>query len=129
MISQFSKKQSSVALSTVEAVYIAACFVSCEAMWLQKLMSGLFDLELDTAVILCDEHSCIKMMENPLFHDKSKHVEIQYFYIQNMVHKGSIKLQYVSTHEKVDDVFTKPLSQVKFEYFHDKLGVVRKDLP
>ena len=46
-----------------------------------------------------------------------------------MVQKGAIKLQYVSTDEQVADVLTKPLSQVKFEYFHDNLGVVRKDFP
>ena len=48
MISWFSRKQSSVALSTAEAEYIAACSASCEAIWLRKLMSGLFNLELDT---------------------------------------------------------------------------------
>ena len=46
-----------------------------------------------------------------------------------MVQKGAIKLQYVSIDEQVADVLTKPLSQVKFEYFRDKLGVVRKDFP
>ena len=46
-----------------------------------------------------------------------------------MVQKGAIKLQYVSTDEQVADVLTKPLSRVKFEYFYDKLGVVRKDFP
>ena len=129
MISWFSKKQSNVSLSTVEAEYIVACSACCEAIWLRKLMPGLFDLELDTMVILCDNHIFIKMMENPVFHDKSKNIEIQYFYIQDMVQKGHIKLQYVSTHEQFVDVLTKPLSQVKFEYFRDKIGVFRKDLP
>ena len=46
-----------------------------------------------------------------------------------MEQKGSIKLQYVSNDEQVVDVLTKPLSRVKFEYFRDKLGVVRKDFP
>ena len=45
-----------------------------------------------------------------------------------MVQKGAIKIQYVSTDEQVVDVFTKPVSRLKFEYFHDKLGVVRNDL-
>ena len=58
MISWFSTKQSSVALSTAEAEYIAACYASCEAIWLRKLMLGLFNLELDTTVILCDNQSC-----------------------------------------------------------------------
>ena len=124
MISWFSRKQSNVALSTTEAKYIAAWSASCEAIWLRKLMSGIFDLELDTTVILCDNQSCIKMTENPVFHDKSKHIEIRYFYIRDIVQKGAINLQYVSTDEQVADVLTKPLSRVKFEYFRDKLGVV-----
>ena len=60
MISWFSRKQSSVALSTAEAEYIAACSASCEAIWIQKLMLGLFDLEMDTTEILCDNQSCIE---------------------------------------------------------------------
>ena len=92
-------------------------------------MPGLVNLELDTIVILCDNQSCIKIMENPVFYDKLKHIEIQYFYIRDMIQKGAIKLQYVSTDEQVVDVLTKLLSRIKFEYFRDKLGVVRKDLP
>ena len=64
------------------------------------------------------------MAENTVFHEKSKHIEIRYFYIRDMVQKGAIKLQYVSTDEQVVGVLTKPLSQVKFEYFHEKLDVV-----
>ena len=80
-------------------------------------MSSLFNLELDTTMILCDNQSCIKMTENPVFHDRSKHIEIRYFYIRDMMQKGAIKLQYVSTDEQVVDVLTKPLSRIKFEYF------------
>ena len=63
-----------------------------------------------------------------MFHDKSKYIEVTYHYIQDMVQKGIVKLKYVPTEEQVADVLTKPLSRVKFEYFQDKLGVVRKDL-
>ena len=51
-ISWFSKKQSSVSLIMAEAEYIAACYASCESIWLRKLMSSLFDMELDTIMIL-----------------------------------------------------------------------------
>jgi hypothetical protein len=113
----------------MEAKYIAACFASCEAIWIHKLLTGLFDLEMEATTILCDNQSCIKMRENPMFHDKSKHIEIQYHYIHDIVQREAIKLQYVSTDEQVVDVLTKPLSRVKFEHFRDKLGIVRKDLP
>ena len=59
-----------------------------------------------------------------MFHDKSKHIEVRYHFIQDMVQKRAIKLKYVPTEEQVVDVLTKPLDHVKFEYFQDKLGVV-----
>jgi hypothetical protein len=129
MTSWQSRKQSNISLSTEEAEYIATCSSSCEAIWLRKLLTGLFDLEMEAIVILCDNQSFIKMMENTLFHDKLKHIEIRYHYIRDMVQRRAIKLQYVGTDEHVADVLTKPMSRVKFEYFRDKLGVVRKDLP
>ena len=89
-----------------------------------EVASGLFDLELDATCIYCDNQSCIKLSENLVFHDKSKHIEIKYKYIRDMVEKGVVKLQYVATDEQVADVLTKLFSKVKFEYFRDKLGVV-----
>jgi hypothetical protein len=76
MISWKSRKQPSNSLSTSEAEFIVACSTSCEAIWLRKLLIGLFDLEMEETMILCDNQSCIKMTENPVFHDKSKHIEI-----------------------------------------------------
>ena len=124
MIAWHNMKQMSVALSTTKAEYIVACSTSSEVVWLRKMLSCLFDLEMDATCIYCDNQSCIKLFENPVFHDKSKHIDIKYQYIRDMVEKGDVKLQYVSTDEQVADVLTKPLSRVKFEYFIDKLGVV-----
>ena len=72
---------------------------------------------MDATVILCDNQSCMKKIENPMFHDKMKHIEIWYFYIHDMVHKAFIKLQYVIIDKQVADALTKPLSRVKFEQF------------
>ena len=57
------------------------------------------------------------MTENPIFHDKLKHIEIWYHYIRDIVQRGAINLQYVGTNDQVADVLTKPLSHVKFENF------------
>jgi hypothetical protein len=73
------------ALITIDEEYIAASVASCEAVWLRKLLVGLFDLELEPTLIYCDNQSCVKLAENPFFHDKSKHIEIKYHYIRDMV--------------------------------------------
>ena len=70
MISWFSRKQTSVALSMTESEYIAACSSCSEAVWLRKILEGVFDAEIDVIDILCDNHSCIKMTENQVIHDK-----------------------------------------------------------
>ena len=69
------------------------------------------------------------MSENPVFHDKSKHIEIKYHYIKDMVQRGAVNLQYVAMDEQIVDVLTKPLDRVNFEYFREKLGVLQIEVP
>jgi hypothetical protein len=124
VISWFNRKQTSVALSSTEAEYMATSLASCEAIWLRKLLTRLFGQELELTVIHCDNQSCIKLSENPVFHDRSKHIEIRYHFIRDRVQKGAVQLQYIPTEEQLADIFTKPLVKGKFVFFRDKLGVV-----
>ena len=64
------------------------------------------------------------MSENPVFHDNSKHIEIKYHYIRDMVQREAVTLQYVSTDDQIANVLTKSMARVKFEYFTEKLGVL-----
>ena len=64
-----SRKQKSVAVSTAEAEYIVVSMAYCEAVWLRKFFSELFGNVLDTTIILCDNHSGIRLYENLMFHD------------------------------------------------------------
>ena len=61
------------------------------------------------------------MLENPVFHEKSKYIEIKYHYIRDMVQRGAMKLQYVVMEEQIAEALTNPLARVKFEYFKEKL--------
>jgi hypothetical protein len=97
MISWLSRKQTSVALSTSDAEYIATSVTSREVVWLRKLLVGIFDLELEPTLIHCDNQSSVKLTENPIFHDRSKHIKIKYHYIRDMVQIGAVELQYIST--------------------------------
>ena len=91
--------KSCMALSIAKAEYVTTCSVSCEEVWLRKLLSDLFDLQLDDTCIYCENQSYVKLSKNPMFHDKSNHINIKYHYIRDMVERGAGKLQYVAMDE------------------------------
>ena len=74
---------------------MATSMASCEGMWLRKLLSGLFECELEATVVHCDNQSGIRLFENPVFHDRSKHINIRYHYLRECVQRGSIRLEYI----------------------------------
>ena len=88
-VSWFIRKQKSITLSTAEAEYMTDSLASCEALWLRKLLVNLFGQELRPTMIYCDNHSCIQLSENLVFHDRSKHIEIRYHFIRDYVQRGS----------------------------------------
>jgi hypothetical protein len=81
-------------------------------------------VQLRPTLIYCDNQSCIKLSENPVFHDRSKHIEIHYHFIRDYVQRGAVELQCISTDEQVADILTRALGKGKFVFFRDKLGVV-----
>eukprot|EP00253_Pinus_taeda_P002253 PITA_02253 len=123
-VSCYSKKQRSVALSLVEAEYMAASQAACEAILMLKILVRLFDQRMDPTVIYCDNQSCIKLSENLVFHDRSKHIDIRYHHLQDCVVKRIMLLLYVSTEEQDANILTKALSKCKFEFHRDKIGVI-----
>eukprot|EP00253_Pinus_taeda_P035244 PITA_35244 len=70
--------------------------------------------------------SGIRMTENPVFHDRSKHIDIRYHFIRDMVQRGAVRLDHIRTDEQVADILTKPLGKVKFLTFRESLGVVER---
>jgi hypothetical protein len=84
-----------------------------EAVWFFKLVYGLSDQVLDSTVIYCDDQSCVNLSENPLFHDRLKHIYIKNYFLYDKVQKGEAVLQYISIDDKIADILVKPLSKMK----------------
>ena len=97
MIPWICRKQSSVAQSSIEVEYIATTMASREAVWLRKLLVRLFGQPMNPTIIHCDNQSSIKLSVNPVFHDRSKHIEIPYHYVRDMVDRKIVKLEYICT--------------------------------
>ena len=78
-------------------------------------------------MIHCDNHSCIKLSINPVFHDRSKHIDIRYHHIKDCVQRKIMLLQYIPMEDQDADILTKALTRRKFEYHRGRIGV--KDNP
>lgn len=126
LITWVSQKQRCVALSSCEAEFMAATAAACQGIWLQKLLSQISDVDSGPVVIYIDNKSAIDLARNPVFHGRSKHIDVRYHFIRECVEKGSIVLKHVRTDLQRADVLTKALSVVKFERMRKLLGV--KDL-
>eukprot|EP00253_Pinus_taeda_P010002 PITA_10002 len=118
-VSWFNRKQGSVALSSAEAEYMAASLAACKAIWLRNLLVGLLSQKLEPAIIHYDNQSCIKLSENLVFHDRSKHIKIWYHHIRDCVQRGKVRLQYVPIEVQSADILTKALARGIFVYFRD----------
>jgi hypothetical protein len=107
MVSWCSRKRTFVALSRTEAEYIGLSMSICEAVWLRKLLADISEHVLDSTIIHYGNQSCVKILENLVFHDKSNHIEIKYYYIRDMVQRKEVLVLYRPTDEQVVDVLTK----------------------
>jgi hypothetical protein len=103
---------------------MATNLASCEAIWICKLLTGLFGRDIELTMIHYDNESCIKLSGKPVFHDRSTHIDIRYHFIRDIVYKGVVQLQYIPADKQLENIFTKPLEKGKFVPFRAKLGVV-----
>ena len=112
-----SKKQPTVALLSTEAEYRGAAVAACEVAWLRTLLGDL-GVQVDEQVVIhCDNLSSIQLARNPVFHARTKHIEVHYHYVRERVLAGDIDLVYISTEEQVADIFTKALGAEKLCHF------------
>jgi len=79
---------------------------------------------MEATNIYCDNQSCIKLSENPMFHDRLKHIDIRYHFIRDCVQCATIQLEYVPIEKQVVDILTKALGRAKFVYFREHMAMV-----
>ena len=115
LISWYSKKQSTIALSTTEAEYVAAAGCSTQMLWMKSQLEDyhLYECKIP---IFCDNTSAICLSKNPILHSKAKHIEIKHHFIRDYIQKGILNLTFVDTDHQWADIFTKPLSEDRFKF-------------
>lgn len=127
-VSWSSKKQTVVALSTTEAEYIAAALCACQCVWLRRVTEKLGIEEKSGTVIMCDNSSTIQLSKNPVFHGKSKHIDVKFHFLRDLVNEGIVELSYCNSQNQIADIMTKPIKLEQYEKLRGMLGVTEVSL-
>ena len=123
LISWSAKKQCTVARSSTEAEYRSLANTAAELSWVCKILQDISFPILKPPVIFCDNKSVIALAFNPVFHARTKHVEIDYHYIREKVLSGQVSVHYVASLHQFADIFTKSLPSNRFIELTSKLSV------
>jgi hypothetical protein len=123
LVSWASKKQNSVALSTAEAEYIAACHCCAQLLWMRQTLRD-YGYKFSKVSLLCDNESAIRMADNPVEHSCTKHIAIRYHFLRDHQQKGDIEIAYINTKEQLADIITKPLDEKTFTKLRIELNIL-----
>ncbi|MCO5550906.1 hypothetical protein L7F22_004400 [Adiantum nelumboides] len=95
-----------------------------ECVWLRRLMTDLGVGQNTATTIYTDSQSALAVAKNPIFHARTKHIEVHYHYVKERLSAREISLAYVPTQDNLTDLFTKALSREKLEAFRKALGLL-----
>nr|GEV08289.1 hypothetical protein [Tanacetum cinerariifolium] len=121
-----TRKQRMVLRSSTEAEYKAFADIVAELTWLQALLHEFGIRSSSIPILWCDNLGATYLSVNPIFRARTKHVEIDYHFVQKKVAQGDLRVRHISTHDQITDIFTKSLPTPRFLFLRSKLQVVAR---
>uniref|UniRef100_A0A2N9HGM7 CCHC-type domain-containing protein n=1 Tax=Fagus sylvatica TaxID=28930 RepID=A0A2N9HGM7_FAGSY len=121
LITWASKKQPTVSRSSTEAEYRSLAVGAAEVAWIRMLLRDLHVFLSECPLIWCDNTSAISLASNPVFHARTKHVEVDYHFVRERVVRGDLKVQFIPTVDQLADLLTKALPTPRFVQLANKL--------
>lgn len=121
-----TKKQHTVSRSSAEAEYRSMATITCELKWLKGVLAYLQITHKKPIKLLCDSQSTLHIVNNPVFHECSKYIEVDCHFLRDEIINGTLLPSYVCTDTQLADIFTKALGKVPFQQLLSNLGI--KDL-
>ena len=112
-------------LSTCEAEYVAASSCVNHAIWLRNLLEDLRMEQNSTTKIRVDNKSAIKLAKNPVYHERSKHIDVRYHSIREYIKNEEVRVIHVASRDQAADILTKALPRTAFEEGKQKLGMIK----
>jgi hypothetical protein len=125
LVSWNSKLQPTVALSSTEAEYLALTAAVKEALWIRTFLQDLGIHDNNTTTVYSDNQGCLALAKNPVYHGRTKHIDVRHHFIRNNIENGDIVVDYCRTDHMPADMLTKPLARTKFEEHKSRLGLTK----
>jgi hypothetical protein len=111
------RKQQSVSTLSTEAEYVGLCNAAKEAVWIRSLLQhigrSVYTENSQATFIYGDNQGALRLVANPEFHARSKHIDVQYYYTRELLENGTIRIEYIRTSEMAADCLTKPLKGIQ----------------
>ncbi|KAK4354383.1 hypothetical protein RND71_026577 [Anisodus tanguticus] len=123
LVSWSAKHQSTLSLSSAEAEYRGVANVVSESYWLRNLLLELHSPIQKATLVYCDNISAIYLSNNPVQHQRTKHIEMDIHFVRKKVARGQVRICHVPSRYQIADIFTKGLPSVLFEDFRDSLSI------
>lgn len=120
----WSKKQNVVSQSSAESKYTSISQSTCEIMWVHHLLTEIGLEHPITVILQYDNQAALHIASNPVYHGRTKHIEVDYHFIRQKIQENVIFTNSVKIGEQLADLFTKALSRTRVDYFCNKLGMI-----
>jgi histone deacetylase 1/2 len=128
LISWSSKKQPTVSRSSTEAEYKALANGAAEAIWIESLLKELGVTRQRTPILWCDNLGATYLTANPVFHARTKHIEIDFHFMRERVAAKELDVKFISSSDQLADVFTIPATRQMLDRFKINLNLVYDSL-
>ena len=127
-VSWSSMKQSIIALSSIEAEYVAETHAAKEALWLKTFVNEVTGIVTKPLTVICNNQGAMSLAKDNKFHSCTKHIDLHYHFVCEAVEDRKIALKYIPSSDNIADIFKKPLAKTKFAELVPTLGLgVMKD--